>query len=551
MSTTSEHLPQHGVGVHEDHQLAARRLPAGVEPEQFARFLDQLASDLVPGRVLTSWEAVSEYRDPYAFADWDDYTGSTVVLPRSTEEVQAVVRAANAHRIPLWTLSQGRNNGYGGPAPRVAGSVVVSLREMNQVVEINEELAYAVVEPGVRWFDLYDAITAGGHSLFASIADLGWGSVVGNSMDNGITYGPQGQDFGAPCGLEVVLADGSVLRTGMGAMPDNKTWHLYKRGLGPTLDPLFIQSNYGIVTRMGVWLHPKPEALHPFFVKADTEDALGPLLDTLRRLRLDGTIQGIPSFRNTLLLASVLTRRSEWTDSDGPLDDETIDRISRETGIGRWSGRGCLWGDRVVVEHHFAKVKRAFEQIPGVEVTGEPIDPEDLPNRKHYAERIFGGVPNMDILNVVGWYGGSDNGGHVGFAPVVALTSEEGIKANRFLRDLVEREAGLDYQVAMFNVSARVMVNVVMMLFDASDEAQTKRAYDTCKLMVREAGKHGMGEYRAHLDFMDLASDQYSFGDHAYRRFVEKIKDAVDPNGILSPGRHGIWPQGMRLSAGA
>ena len=58
----------------------------------------------------------------------------------------------------------------------------------------------------------------------------------------------------------------------------------------------------------------------------------------------------------------------------------------------------------------------------------------------------------------------------------------------------------------------------------------------------------GYGEYRAHLDFMDLASEQYSFGDHAYRRFTEAIKDAVDPKGILSPGRHGVWPSAMRPS---
>jgi 4-cresol dehydrogenase (hydroxylating) len=529
----------------------ARHLPPGVEPEQFDRFLAQLAEALPAERILTTEAALREYRDPYAYETWDDYTASAAVLPTSTEEVQAVVRAANEHRIPLYTHSQGRNNGYGGPAPRVRGSVVVSLREMNKVLEINEDLAYAVVEPGVRWFDLYDALEAGGHQLFASIADLGWGSVVGNAMDNGITYGPQGQDFGAPCGMEVVLADGSLLRTGMGAMEGNKTWHLYKRGLGPTLDPLFIQSNYGIVTKMGVWLYPKPEVLHPWNVKAETEDALGPLLDTLRRLRLDGTIQGIPSLRNTLLLASVLTRRSEWTDSEAPLDDATIDRIAQETGIGRWSGRGALWGDRVVVEHNFAKVKAAFEAIPGVRVTGEPIPFAEVPQRQSYAERIVGGVPNMDIYNVVGWYGGSDNGGHLSFSPVVALSSEDGVEANRFLRDLIEREAGLDYQVAMFNVSARSMVNVVMMIFDASDEVQTKRAYDTCKLMVREAGKLGMGEYRAHLDFMDLASDQFAFNDHAYRRFVEKIKDAVDPNGILAPGRHGIWPASMRLRTDA
>ena len=70
----------------------------------------------------------------------------------------------NRRELPLWTNSQGRNNGYGGPAPRVKGSVIVSLKRMNRVLEINEELGYAEVEPGVRWFDLYDAIKAGGHS---------------------------------------------------------------------------------------------------------------------------------------------------------------------------------------------------------------------------------------------------------------------------------------------------------------------------------------------------------------------------------------------------
>ena len=45
---------------------------------------------------------------------------------------------------------------------------------------------------------------------------------------------------------------------------------------------------------------------------------------------------------------------------------------------------------------------------------------------------------------------------------------------------------------------------------------------------------------------MDLAAAQYSWGDHAYLRFCEKIKDAVDPGGILAPGKQGIWPASMR-----
>ena len=87
----------------------------------------------------------------------------------------------------------------------------MSLVRMNRVLEINRELAYAVVEPGVRWFDLHAALQEAGHDdLLVTIPDLGWGSVVGNSLDNGITYMPYGQDFMAPCGMEVVLADGEL-----------------------------------------------------------------------------------------------------------------------------------------------------------------------------------------------------------------------------------------------------------------------------------------------------------------------------------------------------
>ncbi len=520
-------------------------LPPGVSEEDFAQALSELSAAVGAEHVLTSEEDLAGFRDPFAFPTWDDYLASAVVMPESVEEVQEIVRLANRRRIPLWTHGAGMNNGYGGPAPRVKGSVIVSLRRMNRVLEIDEDCAYAVVEPGVRWFDLYDAVQAGGHRLMVSIPDLGWGSVVGNFLENGVTYLPVAQDMAAYAGMEVVLANGELLRTGMGAMPGNGAWHVYKRSLGPTLDQLFMQSNYGIVTKLGVWLTPYPECYMPLWLRVWADDDLGPVVDTLRRLMLERTIENVPQIWNTIAMASVISSRSPWYQGEDPIPDDVIDRMARELETGRWLMRFALYGDEAVVDHRFRKVKAEFERIPGAEVWGTKCAPEEMASLEHPFERVQAGVPNLDINQMTGWYGGEE-GGHIGFSPVARLTGPDAIALRNLLRGLVEREARLDYAAVLIPSNARSFVHVTMVIFDTKDEGQSRRAYDTAKLLVREAAREGYGEYRAHLDFMDLAAEQYSFGDHAYRRFTERVKDALDPNGILSPGKQGIWPAGMR-----
>jgi 4-cresol dehydrogenase (hydroxylating) len=506
--------------------------------------IDEFADAVGSDAVLTSEEDLREFRDPFAFATWNEYTASAVVMPETVEQIQEIVRIANRHGVPLWTHGQGRNNGYGGPAPRMKGSVVLSLRNMNRVLEINEECAYAVVEPGVRWFDLYDAIKAGGHRLMLSIADVGWGSVVGNTLDNGVTYMPYGVDMSMQCGMEVVLANGDVMRTGMGAMPGNRAWHVYKRGLGPTPDQLFMQSNYGIVTKMGVWLMPYPEVYMPLWLRVRADDDLAPAVDTLRTLMLDDTIRMVPQLLSATLLASVMSERTRWWEGEGPIPDSEIDRMARELDIGRWTMRFALYGDEAVVDHRFAKIKEAFERIPGADVYGSKCAPEDIPNLEHPVERVEGGVPSMDLNQMAAWYGGEE-GGHIGFSPVAPLTGHDALALRDLLRGMIE-EAGLDYMAALIPINARSFIHVTLIIFDTKNEAQTRAAYDVAKRLVRDAAKLGYGEYRAHLDFMDLAAEQYSWNDHAYMRFCETIKDALDPNGILAPGKQGIWPKAMR-----
>jgi 4-cresol dehydrogenase (hydroxylating) len=508
------------------------------------RALERFAAELGSEHVVTDPQGLLEYRDPFAFAGWEERAPAAAVLPHSAEEVQAVVRIAGEHRVPLWTHSTGRNNGYGGAGPLLGGSVVLSLRRMNRVLELDGELGYALVEPGVRWFDLYEAIEQAGLDLMVSIADLGWGGPVGNMLENGVTYLPYGIDWSAQCGMEVVLASGELLRTGMGAMPGNRAWNLYKRGLGPTLDPLFTQSNYGIVTKLGVWLMPKPELYMPIWVRIWRDDDIAPLIDTLRSLLLDGTLRMVPTILNTLNTAALHTARADWFAGEGPIPEAEIDRIARELDVGRWLMRLALYGDEPVVAHRFEKVKAAFERIPGAELRSSRFRREEFSAIENGSEKTMAGIPNMAFTHITRWAGG-DSGGHIGFSPVVAMTGSEILRARGVLREQVQA-AGMDYLAGLLPINARSLIHITMLMFDTADEAGTRTAYELARKLVVDAAPHGYGEYRAHVDFMDEAAAQYSFGDHAYRRFCETLKDAVDPAGILSPGKNGIWPAHLR-----
>src|SRR6266568_3143986 len=110
-------------------------LPPGVSESAMDRAVAAFTAALGPDAVLTSEQDLREYRDPYAYVGWDEFTASAVVMPTSVEEVRAVVRVANEFRVPLWTFGQGRNHTYGGPAPRVRGSVLVSLRRFNETIK--------------------------------------------------------------------------------------------------------------------------------------------------------------------------------------------------------------------------------------------------------------------------------------------------------------------------------------------------------------------------------------------------------------------------------
>ncbi|GAA4543931.1 FAD-binding oxidoreductase [Pseudonocardia xishanensis] len=499
-------------------------LPPHLGASALDRALAAFVGELGPESVVSEPEELRAYRDPYTYSESDEFDASAVVMPTTTEQVQAVVRIANEHRVPLWMFSQGRNNTYGGSAPRLRGSVLVNLRRMNRILEIDRDLAYAVVEPGVRWFDLFDGLQEAGGDLWPSIPDLGWGSVVGNSLEYGIGYTPYGDHARNICGMEVVLPDGSLLRTGMGAMEGNAAFHTYPHSYGPSFGGLFQQSNLGIVTSVGWWVMRRPEAYSACWARFRGYDTLGEVVDVLRRLMLDRVIENTP-----------LLNRGVEIDADG--------NFSLDPDGEGWSARFALYGRAGLVDAQFAVVEQALRAAPGVEVVRRTFDTADLTGPANHDERVQRGIPDMDLLDPrMLPYG--EVTGHLDFSPIGPCRGADVVRLEKLVRATYARH-GRQYVNGLY-LTPRSALHISTTFYDPRDEEQTRGVFEGYADLVREVATLGYAPYRTNLQHMDLVAEQFGFADHAQRRVAERIKDALDPNGVLAPGKSGIWPAAYR-----
>lgn len=534
-------------------------------------FLHELRDVIGAQFVLDSLEDISQKTKEVSHSV---HRPKALIYPQSVDEIQQIVRIANKHQSKISVCSRGLNWGYGGNNPIDSDTSVVVLERMNKIIEVNEKLAYAVIEPGVTYEQLNKYLKDKGHRLWADCTDgPPQGSVLGNALDRGIGETPYGDHFGNLCGMEVVLPTGELIQTG-GSSPKHelKTWHTHKWGIGPSIEGLFTQSNFGIVTKSGIWLMPEPEEMNSYVFELENEQNLGAAIDTFRKLALTGVVSSKLHLISDFVTLAILTQQHKENLPKGYIKKDDLAQLRKKYGIARWSGGTALYGNKkqvaiqrkivkremgqygrvlmfsdrsillvkkvISLSEKFSLLRKVVEVISGKTLTAIKTIP--------YLHAVLQGIPTAYFLNHSYFKLAEDRPsenvnpardgiGLTWFAPILPFTSEDIVPYLDESRALFEKY-GFDFYMAMMMLNPRSTICLMAIMFDKTDLEEVRNATALYDELLTIMSEKKYQQYRAGIASWDRLWEK----SPELKQFYSHLKQTIDPNGILAPGKYGI-----------
>jgi len=488
-----------------------------------------------------------------------------VVSPGCTEDVQETLRIAHRFATPLSPFSAGGNWGLGSKLPVRDGVGLMDLRRMNRVLEVNVEHRYALVEPGVTQQQLYDYLQE--HNLPLVINVTGSGaltSVIGNALERGIGYFASRAD--SLSGMDVVLANGDLLRTGFDASVGSLRY-VYRHGVGPGLDGLFYQSNLGVVTRAAIPLMPAAEAHLVVIVKIADDagfEAFFERLITLRRREIIRTVWHVGNrARSEIALGPMLSDvlKSRQGGDAATRRSEAL-RIMEEEGFGAWNAVGGVFGTRAQLRVMQREIKKQLKGVADVQFlddqrlsrAGRILDALSfLPaaRRKRIVleamKPLYGlskGIPTNATLKSVLWPLGENvdeeienpDNSHSGMLYCLPFFPLMPQHARRIIRQAHEilGGAGFDTAITMNLIDDNVGEAVISVAFDRRDPARAEAAQESIARLTETCIDMGYPPYRVGIQSMSLLTRD----GEPRRNTFQSLKQVLDPKGIIAPGRY-------------
>lgn len=454
-------------------------------PTAFIEALRAAAPDL---RLLTDEADRESYRRDET-AHHEPGLPLAVALPAGTSEVSAILRTATAHRVPV--VPRGAGSGLSGGSAGVDGALTVAMTRMNRILEIDRDNLCVVTQPGVINADLKAAVAAEGLFYAPDPASYEFCSIGGNIGTNagGLCCVKYGVTRDAVLGLEVVLADGRVIRTGGRNVKDVAGYSLTQLLVGS-------QGTLGIVTEATLRLRPSPPPKRTMLAFFPTTDAAGRAVSAMTRSGLEPctlelmdrvTIAAVDDWHRLGLDRSAAALLLIESDRPG---DSASDELARAEADCRTAGASAVVRSTSEMEADWLRQVRrlAFQAMERLGVSRM----EDVGAPRSRLPELLGAIERIATAHDVrcGTFGHAGDGNlHPTF------------------------------------------------VWDRGDLAAEERAQAACEELYRAAialggtvtGEHGIGSARRDYLVEQVGADAVGV--------MRAIKAALDPLGILNPGK--------------
>ncbi|WP_298447372.1 FAD-binding oxidoreductase [uncultured Marinobacter sp.] len=487
-----------------------------------------------------------------------------VLRPESQEQVAAILQVAQRWQVPVYPVSTGNNWGYGSANPVEDGCAILDLSRLNRITGFDSEMGVVTVEPGVTQAALRDFLDQQEGDFLVPVTGAGpTCSILGNALERGYGITPITDHFAAVTKIEAILPDGSHYRTPLSELGGSEVDGLFKWGLGPYMDGLFSQGNFGVVVNMTIALAPAPETVTAFFFSTKDDAKLEALVPTVRAVlrALSGSVVAINLLNNQRML-SMMAPFPEDEAIEGVLPAKVIEDLAKRHNVPAWSGVGAIYASKEVAraarrtlrrllgpvtdrlifinQRKVETVRKVSRMLPGNLATRVRGMTDTLAG----ALEIMHGSPNDVALALAYWRSGAlpahgqpknparDGCGLIWFAPLVPIRGKDVRRYTNMIEKICP-QYGVNPLITLTTVNERCFDSTVPLLFDRSDAEATARANNCYRALLEAGKKEGFLPYRLNINAMDILN-----GGSAFSMIANKLKTAVDPNFILAPGRY-------------